>query len=213
MTDILILGATSPDVVTLIHSLNKQQPRYKILGYLEKDTALHGTEKFGYRVLGGDELLATAYRGACAVVNTYPSGTVHARITSGLLRQYGAERFPSLVHPSVEAEYAQLGCGNIVMAGATLGSYARLGSFNIVYHNSVIGHEVVVGDNCLFAGGAIVGARTVIGNRVLVGNGATVSINLSIADDTFIGVGSVVIRSVRKAQKLFGNPARKIDEA
>ena len=54
MKNIIIIGAgdLGKEVVWLIEDINKVQPTYVILGFLDDDIAKDGGEFYGYRVLG-----------------------------------------------------------------------------------------------------------------------------------------------------------------
>ena len=59
MKNIVIIGAgdLGKEVVWLIEDINKREPTYLILGFLDDDKTKAGSEFYGYKVLGSTELL------------------------------------------------------------------------------------------------------------------------------------------------------------
>ena len=74
-----------------------------------------------------------------------------------------------------------------------------------------IAHNVIIGNNTLITGGSSVSGSTIIGENVYIAPCSVILNQLSIKDNAYIGMGSVVIRNVKQGEKVFGNPARKLN--
>lgn len=74
-----------------------------------------------------------------------------------------------------------------------------------ISHNDIVKQGVMITCGTVIAGSASVGENTWIAPGVVINNGVT------IGRDAYIGIGSVVATRIRKARKVFGNPAKYID--
>jgi len=209
MKDILIIGAASPDILKLIDCINKYKKQYKIIGFLERDVNLIGKRIHDYQVLGTDELLLTDFKNYSVINNVLGTTKIRDTVTKRLKEELYVGEFPNIIHPLIDCNYTIIGEGNIIYE-SQLGADVKIGNFNIMYYGSIIGHEAIIGDCNLIAANTLIGARTIIGNRVYISNSSTVSLGINICDDVFIGVGSVVVKSIKRPKKVFGNPAKEI---
>lgn len=74
-----------------------------------------------------------------------------------------------------------------------------------------IGHGAKIGKNALIAGSNTIGGRSIVGDNVITGGRVSIMHGgLKIGDNAFIGLGSVVIKNVKKSERVFGNPAKKV---
>jgi UDP-3-O-[3-hydroxymyristoyl] glucosamine N-acyltransferase len=209
LTDLIIVGAGNPDIVKLVDDINSQKMTYNLIGFLEKDESLYGHKLCDYDIIGSDELLKTAFSKCAVVNNVWGSSSIRKNLTNKII-SYGINTFPNMIHPTVNLKYFSHGIGNIIYDNVTLGGNVIIGNFNIIFYGSVLGHQAVLGDYNLIGGHVMIGSRSNISTGVIVSNSCTISNGLTICDDVFIGVGSVVVGSINKSKKVFGNPAREM---
>lgn len=208
--DLIVVGIGGIDIVRLIEHINSVKPTFNLIGFLEKDESKIGTEIYGYPVLGGDELLLTEFS-KCAVVNNVMHTTrTHEVITKKLMSEYHIQDFPNIISPSIYLKGLDVGIGNIIYGGNSLGTGVKIGDFNILY-GALIGHETTLGDYNLIARAGI-GSRCRIGSYNLIGNSVTLANSLRMGNDNEIGVGSVVIKNVKDNHHLMGYPAVEMEE-
>lgn len=210
LKDLIVIGAGNPDIVMLIEEINDYKKIFNFLGFLEKNNELYGTKIYGYEVLGGDELLKKEFKDCLLVVNLVSNIKYRNEYIINLLKHFNITHFPNLIHPSVKIKYSTFGAGNIIYQNVTLGANVKVGDFNIIFYGSIIGHEAIVGNNNLLGANVMIGARTKINNNIYISNSSTISVGLNVCDDVFIGVGSVVVNSILKPKKIFGNPAKEL---
>ena len=86
-----------------------------------------------------------------------------------------------------------------------IGDYSQIDTLVQVAHNTTIGKHTTI------TGGSQIGGSTIIGNNVWLSPCTNISNGLNIGDNVFVGIGSVVIKDIKKGNRVFGNPARKID--
>lgn len=210
MKDLIIIGSSSPDIIKLIDSINRIRNQYRILGYLERDELTVGKLINGYKVIGTDELLLSKYKQCGVIVNVISTTEIRNSVIKRLKEKFLITDFPNIIHPSIDLNYSEIGEGNIMYENTILGANVKIGNFNIMYYGSILGHECTLGNCNLIAANALVGARTIVGSRVYVSNSSTLNLGINICDDVFIGVGSVVINSIKRPKKVFGNPAKEL---
>lgn len=132
------------------------------------------------------------------------------RYYSGIMERKGG-KFISLISPNaVFGRNISIGAGSMVSGGCFISSDVTIGEHCCVGIFSVIGHDVRIGTCCHLGAYTFLGGRSVIKDRVTIHPRVTVIPDRVIGDDAVLGVGSVVIRNVRPATTVFGNPARKI---
>jgi sugar O-acyltransferase (sialic acid O-acetyltransferase NeuD family) len=209
-TDLIILGSGNPDIIKLIDDINDNKMTYNLLGFLEKDEKLFGNKLMGYEVVGDDDLLKTEYKNCAVINNIAGSPQLRSQVSNKFIVEYNLKNFPSLIHPSVNTKYFNYGIGNIIYDNVSLGGDVTIGDFNVIFYGSIVAHQTKIGNFNVIGGNVIIGSRSNISDRVIVSNSATISNKIIICDDAFVGVGSVVIKSILKPKKVFGNPAREV---
>lgn len=111
---------------------------------------------------------------------------------------------------SFVSEYAWLGHGIMVSAGAVINANAKIGDNTIIQARAVIDADAVIGDNVQVGVGAILNANVTVGDDAFIGSGAVVVAGIKIGKKARIGAGAVVIADVPANQTVFGNPAKKV---
>ncbi len=198
MKSIVIIGAgdLGKELVWLIEDMNKREPAYLILGFLDDDLSKVGKEFYGYKILGTTEKLDEMW------VN--PQISAVAAIQDGSVRRkiYEAHKnfqsWDTIIHPAATiAPTAILGSGSVVFPHVTISVDSRLGEFGLYYINSticndckignyvsvmtsaVVSEHVEIGDESYLAAGCCVYPHKVIGKRVQAAVGATIDKNCS----------------------------------
>lgn len=114
----------------------------------------------------------------------------------------------SLIHPNaIVSQYASIGCGSVIVAGAIINAFASIGNACIINTGATVGHDCIVDDfthicpNTALAGGSTVGRNT------WVGIGSQVKQLITIGDHCLIGAGSTVVKNIPSNVTAFGSPA------
>ena len=98
----------------------------------------------------------------------------------------------------------------IVDATTSISTNVVIGDNVLINGRACIGHDAVIGNNCVMSVYSFVGGGTKIGNNVYVAPGAMLKDKISVGDDAIIGMGAVVLRHVRSAAIMLGNPAKRV---
>lgn len=211
MRDIVIFGAggQARDVAFLIDEINRQEPQWRILGFVETQAERVGQRVGKYEVHCSEEQLDDMEVAAAIGIGT-PS-TIDKIISR--FGNRGNIEFPNLIHPGTiwDQQRIQLGRGNVICAGNIFTTDIVIGSFNLFNVGSTYGHDTQIADCCVFNPGVNLSGGVQVGSRCLVGTGAQVLQYLKIGDDVTIGAGAVVTDDVAGGMTVVGVPAKPIN--
>ena len=184
----------------------------EIVGFLDSDSHKKGEDFFGYKVLGGEELLQELIK----------SGVGHAIIAIGdneerkkianLLHRKGFN-FLTAVHPSASlSRGVKIGEGTVIMAGAIVNADTTIGKHVILNTASIVEHDSNIADYTHIAPGVCLGGTVTVGELALVGIGASVIPKIHIGRSSIVGAGAVLVKDVPDGVVVVGNPARILDK-
>ena len=210
MKDIVIYGAGGfgMEVAWLIEDINQKALLWNLLGFLDDDRSKWGMEYYGYRVLGGQDYLASLSGHVnIAVAIGSPSGR---RTVVHSLSRFNVS-FPALIHPSVIMSGSVVVSEGVIMAaGSVLTVEIKIGAHVHIDTSCTIGHETVIGSYVRLNPSSSVAGNVILKDFSYVGSNATIIQGLTIGCNTTIGAGSVVIDDLPDNVVAVGNPARII---
>ena len=120
--------------------------------------------------------------------------------------------FMTLVHPCAGiSQNVRIGMGCIIAANAYIGVDSTIGDFSFIQNGAIVGHDVKIGNWCRIDCHAVCIAGVELGDAVCIHTAAVINHNIKIASGACVGAGSFVIRNIKNAITVYGNPARKID--
>ncbi len=208
MKNIIIVGAGGfgRELVTLIKAINKIEPTYNILGFINDiPDALDGI-KIDYQIIGTIKDWQPKEDEFFAMGISSPNGKEKV---AGILKSKGA-KFETFIHPAANiGDYVTIGEGCVIGSRASVGSCSILGDF-VHVAGSMVGQDAIIGDYSTTTGFANL-TNAHIGKRVFIGSHAVVLNKLTVGDDAYICAGSIVFSKVKAGTKVFGCPAKRID--
>ncbi|NEA65230.1 acetyltransferase [Streptomyces sp. SID12488] len=185
----------------------------ELLGHLDDNSALHGTEVDGVPVLGG-----------CDMVHDLPEARVV--ICVGNPRDYAArarlvrrlglptDRYATVIHPTASvSRTSEVGPGSVLLAHCVLTAAVRVGAHVAVMPQAVLTHDDVVEDFATITSGVRLGGGVRLERGAYVGSGALVREGTVIGAWSLIGMGSAVLGDVPPGEVWVGSPARRLREA
>lgn len=205
---VVFLGAANPETKRMILAVQRAQPNFVVLGFLDNDPAKKGTDFFGYPVFGGFDVL-DRFAGDEDVrfVNLITGSTKTRYETSRVLAERGC-RFTNFIHPNVELTMTSLGVGNYLQESVIIQAGVTIGDNSSIHIGTLVGHESTIGNSVFIAHGCSISGSVTIGDGVFMGTHATVIPRLKIGKWATIGAGSVVLKDVPDYATVVGNPGK-----
>jgi sugar O-acyltransferase (sialic acid O-acetyltransferase NeuD family) len=187
--------------------------RYRMLGIVDDDRALHGTSVAGLPVIGPiDQVLwdRTSHLVVCA-----GQGRVRRRIVEQLAaHDIGPSRFATIVHPSVHVPRSCfVGVGSVLLAQVALTADARIGRHVVAMPNVTMTHDDVVGDYATLCAGVSLAGGVRVGEGAYLGANASVRQHLRVGDDSTLGMGASLLSDLPDGETWAGVPARRLDRS
>jgi acetyltransferase EpsM len=184
LKNIVVIGAgdLGKEVVWLIEDINRKEPTYLILGFLDDDASKIGKEFYGYEVIGRvSDLRSLSGRIPVSAVIAIQDGEARKNIAEQN-SDFGG--WASIIHPTaVIAPSSRVGKGSILFPQVTVSVDSSLGDFGLYYIRSVICND------CR------------IGNYVSVMSGVSVSEHVEIGEESFLAAGCCVYPHKRLGRK------------
>jgi len=206
---VVILGANNPETARVIRAVQRVNPNFEILGFIDNDPAKKNTLFCGYEVFGGFDVLDDLLKQDVYFVNLITGSTKTRYETSLYMAKKGC-RFTNLIHPSVDLTMTKIGVGNYVQENVVIQANAQIGDNSSIHINALVAHEVIVGNSVFIAHAVSISGKVAIGDGTFIGTNATIVPRVKIGKWATIGAGAVVIKDVPDYATVVGNPAKVI---
>jgi len=211
MQDIVIIGAggVGKEVALLIEQINNKKLTYNLIGFIDDNSSLHGTQINGYKVLGGIEHLKTMHSpiyAVCAIANY----KVKKNIINSLMSS--SVHFANIIHPDVYISNTNsVGEGVIIYSGVIMTTNIKIGDHVIISPKCGIGHEALIENYVSLLWNVNVSGNVTIREGSLIGSGVTIIQNKIIGKASILGAGAVVIKDIPDNCTAVGMPAKVVN--
>jgi sugar O-acyltransferase (sialic acid O-acetyltransferase NeuD family) len=211
MKEIIIFGTGGNciDILDTINEINKIEPKYRCMGFLDDDKGTWGRKIMGVEVLGPLGLagkLPDSYffvNGIGSSKNFYKKQDI---IEKTKIPQH---KFETIIHPTAAvSETSEIGRGVVILQNVTVASNVRIGNHVIILPNSVISHDDIIDDYTCITGGVCISGGVKIGKSCYLGTNCSIIETITIGSYSLIGMGSVVISNVKENSVMVGAPSR-----
>lgn len=202
MRKLLLLGASG----LAREVANAAQDDYRVIGILDDNPDLQGTQVSDIDVLGGMHL---AVEHDAQLLVCVGSGSARRTIVRRLMALgVRDERFGTLVDASVRIPPScSVGTGSILLAGSVLTADISLGKHVVVMPHVTLTHDNLLGDFTTVASGVCLGGGVVLGEASYLGMNASVRQLVRVGAGAVIGMGAVVLHDVPDGETWAGVPA------
>ena len=201
-------GGLGREVAAAVEAVNRVEPRWQVLGYVDDDPALQGATIGGHSVLGPLEA-ADRFRDASVAICVASPTNQLARKRVAMRMAADQERLATIVHPAAHlASSTELGAGAIVLAGTVATTDVTIGSNCLIMPNVTLTHDDVLSDHVICAGGAALAGEVHVGEGAYLGAGCRVRERRWVGAWALVGMGAVVLEDVPVGQVWTGVPAR-----
>ncbi|MBO3743295.1 acetyltransferase [Actinoplanes flavus] len=180
---------------------------WRVLGFVDDDPALHGTQRSGLPILGPVDSVLGMDAAVVVCVGNPRAYTARRRIVERLALP--PRRYATVVHPSVSiGAGSTVGEGTVLLAGAVLTADVTVGAHVAVMPQAVLTHDDLVAPYVTIASGVRLGGGVVLSEGAYVGAGALLREGVTVGAWSLVGMGSVVLGDVPPAEVWAGSPAR-----
>lgn len=203
-------GGNARESLISVLAINGMSPEWEVLGFIDDDSAQHGKDYCGVKVLGGREQIKKYEDAFVLAVPGSPKGYLKRKATINSLA-VEQSRFATIIHPSVvRAPDSVIGYNTLLMAHVVVSCGVRIGNHCVVLPNTVLAHDSSVGEYSCIGSNVSISGSVCIGSECYIGSGVKIRESIRVWDRTLIGLGSIVISDIEKETVAAGNPARAI---
>ena len=211
MKDLIIFGASGfgREVAWAVERLNKVNPTWNLLGFMDDADDIQESEVNGYKVLGKTTDVGN-YPDAFFVVAVGASRT-REKIVSNMKAVNPSIKFGTVIDPSVEmSDLVTIGEGTIICAHTIITVNIEIGSHVIINLDCTVGHDAILKDFVTLYPSVNVSGITQIGHAVELGTGMQIIQGKTVGDYSIVGAGAVVVKDIPAKCTAVGSPAKPI---
>jgi sugar O-acyltransferase (sialic acid O-acetyltransferase NeuD family) len=212
---LLLVGASgfAREAAEAVRAVNAEAPTWDLLGYVDDNPALLGTEISGLPIVGPIDAVHDHPDAAVVLCTGRPDNYVSRPLIAERLG-LDDERYATVVHPTATVgTTCRVGAGTVLLAHVDLTADVVVGRHVAVMPQVVITHDVTIEDCATIASGVRLGGSCHVGEAAYIGSGACLREGLTVGARAMVGMGAVVTRDVPAERLWFGAPARDVSRA
>lgn len=207
---VVFLGASNPETIRMIKAVEKINPNFQVLGFIDNDQQKKNTLFYNYKVYGTiEDLIGLFNLEDIFFINLITRDTLTRYETSKHLAKIGC-KFTNFIHPTVDLTMVKLGVGNYIQESVIVQADCKIGNNSSIHTGAIIGHESTIGNSVFVAHGVSISGLVNICDGVFIGTNATIAPRVKIGKWATIGAGAVVINDIPDYATVVGNPGRII---
>jgi sugar O-acyltransferase (sialic acid O-acetyltransferase NeuD family) len=199
-------GGLGNEVAWLVERINKVEPRWELLGYVDDAEEKIGTDLDGLPVLGSRGWLNDQEKDIYAVC-----GVGSSKERKMIINSLRGRRFATLIDPSViYSDEIRINEGSIICAGTILTVGINIGSHVYINLDCTVGHYAFIDDYVTLNPSVNISGDVILNSCVEMGTGSLVIQGISIGAETVVGAGGVVVKDLPEKCTAVGCPAKPI---
>jgi len=199
-------GPAGREVNQLIISINKANPEWEVVGYVDDDP------KKSNKII--DQIKIYSNKNKPKKKEIYAiCGIMDHKIRKKIYNQEiikDGYKLTNLIHPNIEQPKCfKLGIGNIIFGNVHISFEVKIGNFSIISNYCDLGHNLIMQDYLTVMPSVVIGGNCKIENNTLIGSGAKIHQGLKIGKNCKIGMGTLITNEVEENKIIVDYP-RKI---
>lgn len=211
MKDLIIFGASGfgREVAWSVERINKVSLTWNLLGFMDDNESIQGSEINGYRVLGKSDDI-NKYSDAYFVCAVGASRT-REKIINKMREVNPNVKFGTVIDPSVEiSDLVTIGEGTIICAHTIITVNISIGNHVIINLDCTIGHDAILSDFVTLYPSVNVSGITNIGYCSELGTGMQIIQGKTVGEYSIVGAGAVVVKDIPAKCIAVGSPAKPV---
>lgn len=199
-------GGSGRKVLEIIKDINEVNKEYNILGFIDDDRNLWGSEINGFKVLGGLKYLVNqSKKQICYAVNSIADCATKKDIVNKLENHV---KWCNIIHPSaIIWSYSEIGIGSIVAPFVTIGPNSIIEDHVFINTNTNIGHDSKIGQFSSIMCLCDITGNVRIGEGVYIASKVSVIPKLNVGNYAKLGAGAIIIKDVKPGITMHGHMA------
>ena len=199
-------GPAGREVNQLIISINKVNPEWEVVGYVDDDP------KKSNKII--DKIKIYSNKNKPKKKEIYAiCGIMDHKIRKKIYNQEiikDGYKLTNLIHPNIEQPKCfKLGIGNIIFGNVHISFEVKIGNFSLISNYCDLGHNLIMQDYSTVMPSVVIGGNCKIGNNTLIGSGTKIHQGLKIGKNCKIGMGTLITNEVEENKIIVDYP-RKI---
>lgn len=211
MKDLIIFGASGfgREVAWLVDRINKVNPMWNVLGFMDDNDFIQGIDINGYQVLGKMSDIGK-YSDAYFICAVGASRT-REKIVNRMRTINPAVKFGTVIDPSVRmSDLVTIGEGTIVCANTIITVNISIGNHVIINLDCTIGHDAILNDFVTLYPNVNVSGIANIGYCSELGTGIKIIQGKEVGEYSIVGAGATVTKNIPAKCTAVGSPAKPI---
>lgn len=211
LKDIVLFGAggLGREVLFQINEMNKKNPEFNVLGFVDDSSELQGKYVSGLPVLGDSEWLLN-YGSELCVALCFGNASLRKKIYEKIKINENLS-FPNILADDLRcSESVEFGIGCIVCFSNVITVDVKIGNFTLINNSCTIGHDAETEDFVTLYPAVNVSGNVKIKTLSEIGVGSQIIQGITVGEDVTVGAGAVVVRDLPPHCTAVGVPAKPI---
>ena len=208
---ILLFGAgvASREVLRMVDEINLESLTWEVIGIVDKDPELIGSELDGLPILSSeDSAIKACTHATCSIYDP----VIRKKVVENEIEPLGL-KLATIISPQVVIpQDMRLEDGVMIYPGTKISFNVHLGKGALVFFNTLLGHDLESGNYSTVCPSATVNGSVTLGEGAFIGAGATIHQGTSIGDWSTIGIGSTILQDVGENKNVMTLPRQVVTE-
>lgn len=211
MKNLIIIGASGygREIYDMIERINEKKDKYNVIGFIDDNEKIWGTEVNTVSVLGGMDYLKKNFnKKEVSAVLAIASADVKKKIALELDEYV---QWETLIDPTaLVSKYCKIGDGSLIGAFTQVGPNSIVGKFCSILYACSIGHDAILEDYVSVMDYCDITGYDYLEEGVYLGSSVAILPGLKVCKESVLGGGTVVVKDILEKGTYVGVPARLI---